>query len=167
MGPAGWMKCPLRSTNKRFLLNTLRSTGLQRRPSGPAAGEPTTRGRPRSVSQSRDSRSRNRTPPRHHRANGGHTDYKYHHRDSGSKGDKRHDRDKGKREDNKEQRHRKHSHDRDSDTHRLNRGGSPGEGRSLSGRQHSAGSSHSCSPPAPRRSRSRSPAGDAHDRRRK
>ncbi|XP_062841857.1 protein POLR1D-like [Trichomycterus rosablanca] len=24
MGPAGWMKCPLGSTNKRFLLNTLR-----------------------------------------------------------------------------------------------------------------------------------------------
>ncbi|KAK6486192.1 protein POLR1D-like [Huso huso] len=26
MGPAGWVKCPLRSTNKRFLLNTLRNT---------------------------------------------------------------------------------------------------------------------------------------------
>ncbi|XP_051910522.1 protein POLR1D-like isoform X2 [Hippocampus zosterae] len=32
MGPAGWLKCPLRGTNKRFLLNTLRSTGLQREP---------------------------------------------------------------------------------------------------------------------------------------
>ncbi|XP_067108111.1 protein POLR1D-like [Osmerus mordax] len=29
MGPAGWMKCPLRSTNKRFLLNTLRNSGSQ------------------------------------------------------------------------------------------------------------------------------------------
>ncbi|XP_076866862.1 uncharacterized protein LOC143518303 [Brachyhypopomus gauderio] len=31
MGPTGWMKCPLRSTNKRFLLNTLRSSALDRR----------------------------------------------------------------------------------------------------------------------------------------
>ncbi|CAL1596969.1 unnamed protein product [Knipowitschia caucasica] len=31
MGPTGWLKCPLKSTNKRFLLNTLRSTGLKRR----------------------------------------------------------------------------------------------------------------------------------------
>ncbi|KAK2859476.1 hypothetical protein Q5P01_004096 [Channa striata] len=38
MGPAGWLKCPLRTTNKRFLLNTLRSTGLQRR-----TGEPQSR----------------------------------------------------------------------------------------------------------------------------
>ncbi|TRY76065.1 hypothetical protein DNTS_012282 [Danionella cerebrum] len=30
MGPAGWMKCPLGSTNKRFLLNTLRSSTLER-----------------------------------------------------------------------------------------------------------------------------------------
>ncbi|ROK23339.1 hypothetical protein DPX16_16383 [Anabarilius grahami] len=30
MGPAGWMKCPLGSTNKRFLLNTLRSSALTR-----------------------------------------------------------------------------------------------------------------------------------------
>lgn len=28
------LKCPIRSTNKRFLLNTLRSTTLQRRPAG-------------------------------------------------------------------------------------------------------------------------------------
>ncbi|XP_066555074.1 protein POLR1D isoform X2 [Amia ocellicauda] len=26
MGPAGWMKCPLRGANKRFLMNTLRNT---------------------------------------------------------------------------------------------------------------------------------------------
>ncbi|XP_064187897.1 protein POLR1D-like [Anguilla rostrata] len=29
MGPAGWAKCPLHSTNKRFLLNTLRKTTLR------------------------------------------------------------------------------------------------------------------------------------------
>ncbi|XP_030625803.1 protein POLR1D [Chanos chanos] len=34
MGPAGWLKCPLRSTNKRFLVNTLRSSIVERRPSG-------------------------------------------------------------------------------------------------------------------------------------
>lgn len=28
MGPAGWMKCPLGSTNKRFLLNTLGSSAV-------------------------------------------------------------------------------------------------------------------------------------------
>ncbi|KAI4881718.1 hypothetical protein NFI96_006716 [Prochilodus magdalenae] len=37
MGPAGWMKCPLGSTNKRFLLNTLRSSALERRSGGQAA----------------------------------------------------------------------------------------------------------------------------------
>ncbi|KAL7840751.1 hypothetical protein AOLI_G00260740 [Acnodon oligacanthus] len=37
MGPAGWMKCPLGSTNKRFLLNTLRSSALERRSVGQAA----------------------------------------------------------------------------------------------------------------------------------
>ncbi|KPP62808.1 ATP-dependent RNA helicase DHX8-like [Scleropages formosus] len=34
MGPAGWMKCPLRGTNKRFLINTLRTATQQRRPIG-------------------------------------------------------------------------------------------------------------------------------------
>ncbi|KAL7835447.1 hypothetical protein SRHO_G00277940 [Serrasalmus rhombeus] len=37
MGPAGWMKCPLGSTNKRFLLNTLRSSALEHRSGGQAA----------------------------------------------------------------------------------------------------------------------------------
>ncbi|XP_036414572.1 protein POLR1D-like [Colossoma macropomum] len=37
MGPAGWMKCPLGSTNKRFLLNTLRSSALERRSGGQTA----------------------------------------------------------------------------------------------------------------------------------
>ncbi|KAK1806517.1 hypothetical protein P4O66_005035 [Electrophorus voltai] len=37
MGPTGWMKCPLGSTNKRFLLNTLRSSALDRRSETQAA----------------------------------------------------------------------------------------------------------------------------------
>ncbi|KAI1891232.1 hypothetical protein AGOR_G00141660 [Albula goreensis] len=44
MGPAGWVKCPLRSTNKRFLLNTLRPT-LQRRPGSSATGQSEARDR--------------------------------------------------------------------------------------------------------------------------
>ncbi|XP_065114280.1 uncharacterized protein [Paramisgurnus dabryanus] len=36
MGPSGWMKCPLGSTNKRFLLNTLGSSAM--------IGEPKTQG---------------------------------------------------------------------------------------------------------------------------
>ncbi|XP_056306548.1 protein POLR1D-like [Danio aesculapii] len=39
MGPAGWMKCPLGSTNKRFLLNTLRSSALMRQPGNPRTSE--------------------------------------------------------------------------------------------------------------------------------
>ncbi|KAL4660160.1 ATP-dependent RNA helicase DHX8-like [Arapaima gigas] len=35
MGPAGWMKCPLRGPNKRFLLNTLQTATWQRRPLDP------------------------------------------------------------------------------------------------------------------------------------
>ncbi|XP_028824377.1 protein POLR1D [Denticeps clupeoides] len=45
MGPAGWMKCPLKSTNKRFLLNTLRSAASQRPSGGPAASPGSTRRR--------------------------------------------------------------------------------------------------------------------------
>uniref|UniRef100_A0A8C4DTU0 Si:ch211-140b10.6 n=1 Tax=Dicentrarchus labrax TaxID=13489 RepID=A0A8C4DTU0_DICLA len=69
MGPTGWLKCPLQSTNKRFLLNTLRSTGLQRRTGEPRDGHSTARGRLRSDSPDR-SRDRSRTPPRDHRGNG-------------------------------------------------------------------------------------------------
>ncbi|XP_071400425.1 protein POLR1D [Centroberyx affinis] len=170
MGPAGWMKCPLRSTNKRFLLNTLRSTGLQRRSTGPGAGQSTTRGRLRSESQSRD-RSRSRTPPRDHRANGGHTEQKYHHRDGGDN-DKRHDRDRSHRhkdKDNRDQRHRKDVQNRDSDTHRFDKDLSPGEAHSSSGEY--GRSHHSCpltgrhAPQSCRqvdRSCSRSPVGHAH-----
>ncbi|XP_033842098.1 protein POLR1D-like [Periophthalmus magnuspinnatus] len=61
MGPAGWLKCPLKSTNKRFLLNTLRSTGLERR-SNESKSESTYRGRLRSESPDRR-RDRSRSPP--------------------------------------------------------------------------------------------------------
>ncbi|XP_036378650.1 protein POLR1D-like [Megalops cyprinoides] len=47
MGPAGWVKCPLRSTNKRFLLNTLRTTTLQRRPAGRTEPQQSQAGGPR------------------------------------------------------------------------------------------------------------------------
>ncbi|XP_018529416.1 protein POLR1D-like [Lates calcarifer] len=96
MGPAGWLKCPLRSTNKRFLLNTLRSTGLQRRSGEPRAGHSSTRGRLRSETPDR-SRDRSRSPPTDRRSNGGHTDRKNHHRDSRSNKDKTEDRDKERR----------------------------------------------------------------------
>ncbi|XP_020781411.2 protein POLR1D-like [Boleophthalmus pectinirostris] len=62
MGPAGWLKCPLKSTNKRFLLNTLRSTGLERR-SNESQSESTYRGRRRSESPDRR-RDRSRSPHR-------------------------------------------------------------------------------------------------------
>ncbi|KAL1248650.1 hypothetical protein QQF64_021968 [Cirrhinus molitorella] len=39
MGATGWMKCPLGSTNKRFLLNTLRSSALTRQPTNQRASE--------------------------------------------------------------------------------------------------------------------------------
>ncbi|KAG9330032.1 hypothetical protein JZ751_027574 [Albula glossodonta] len=67
MGPAGWVKCPLRSTNKRFLLNTLRPT-LQRRPGSSATGQSEARDRrqwvePRSGTQKGvQSRDRSRSP---------------------------------------------------------------------------------------------------------
>lgn len=38
MGPAGWLKCPLQRTNKRFLINTLRSTIMK----NPTSGEMST-----------------------------------------------------------------------------------------------------------------------------
>lgn len=101
MGPAGWLKCPLRGTNKCFLLNTLRSTGLQRRTGEPRTGHtaprgrltsksPATRGRLTSKSPDR-SRDRSRTPPRDHRSSGAHTDH--HHRDRRSNKNEKHDRD--------------------------------------------------------------------------
>ncbi|KAM9713317.1 uncharacterized protein ACNS7B_023549 isoform 2-T2 [Menidia menidia] len=108
MGPAGWLKCPLRSTNKRFLLNTLRSTGLQRRSEEPRSGHSTSRGRLRSESPDRR-RDRSRSPPKSHRRDGGHTDHKHHHRDSRQHQDKRSDREKDSRYRHREDRGRRHA----------------------------------------------------------
>ncbi|KAK5849689.1 hypothetical protein PBY51_014003 [Eleginops maclovinus] len=107
MGPAGWLKCPLRSTNKRFLLNTLRSTNLQRRSGDSRDGH----SRTRSESPER-SRHRSRTPPRDHHP----TDHKHHHRDSGKHKDKKQDRDKERsHKDNGGRRHGRDGHNRDKD----------------------------------------------------
>ncbi|XP_054478772.1 protein POLR1D-like [Anoplopoma fimbria] len=117
MGPAGWLKCPLRSTNKRFLINTLRSTGLQRRSAEPRDGHSTTRGRRRSDSPDR-SRDRSRTPPRDHRSYEGHADNKHHHRDSCNNKDKKLDRDRERshrHKDNRDRRHGKDGQNRDKD----------------------------------------------------
>ncbi|MEQ2194781.1 hypothetical protein XENOCAPTIV_002945 [Xenoophorus captivus] len=74
MGPAGWLKCPLQSTNKRFLLNTLRSTDLQRHSDmSRSRSSNNTRGRIRSGSQDRR-HDRSRSPPTDHRSNGGRTE---------------------------------------------------------------------------------------------
>ncbi|XP_047423758.1 protein POLR1D-like [Mugil cephalus] len=118
MGPAGWLKCPLRSTNKRFLLNTLRSTGLQRRASEPRAGHSSTRGRLRSESPDR-SRDRSRTPPRDHRSKGGRTDHKHHHRDK-TKDKKMDHRDKDRRYRHRDDKDKRHAdgRSRDKDRHR-------------------------------------------------
>ncbi|KAM8822594.1 uncharacterized protein AB9W97_004946 isoform 2-T2 [Spinachia spinachia] len=93
MGPAGWLKCPLRSTNKRFLLNTLRSTGLQQHTAESRDANSTTRGRLRSDSPDR-SRNRSRTPPRDPRGKGGGADRKHHRGDSCNNKDKKPERDK-------------------------------------------------------------------------
>uniref|UniRef100_A0A3Q2PNR9 Si:ch211-140b10.6 n=1 Tax=Fundulus heteroclitus TaxID=8078 RepID=A0A3Q2PNR9_FUNHE len=71
MGPAGWLKCPLLGTNKRFLLNTLRSTDLQRRSdvsTSRRSDDP--RGRTRSESPDRR-RDRSRSPAADHRGGRG------------------------------------------------------------------------------------------------
>ncbi|XP_069007820.1 protein POLR1D [Embiotoca jacksoni] len=115
MGPAGWLKCPLRSTNKRFLLNTLRSTGLQRRTGEPRAEDSTTRWRPRSESPER-SRDRSRTPPRDHGRNGGHTDNKQHHRNKNK--DKELDRDNDRRPRHRDDRDSRHTNGQNRDKER-------------------------------------------------
>ncbi|XP_039982509.1 protein POLR1D-like [Xiphias gladius] len=93
MGPVGWLKCPLRSTNKRFLLNTLRSTGLQRRTGEHRDVHSATRGRLGSETPGR-SRDRSRSPTRDRRSNGGHTEHTNDHRDSRNNKDKKEDKDK-------------------------------------------------------------------------
>ncbi|XP_074549317.1 uncharacterized protein LOC141807306 [Halichoeres trimaculatus] len=111
MGPAGWLKCPLRSTNKRFLLNTLRSTGLNQRTSEPRAGQSSTRGRLKRGDSPDRSRDRSRTPPRDHRSRGGHTDHKHHHRDSCNNKDKRREKDKERSHRPRENRDWRHERD--------------------------------------------------------
>uniref|UniRef100_A0A3Q3VRH3 Uncharacterized protein n=1 Tax=Mola mola TaxID=94237 RepID=A0A3Q3VRH3_MOLML len=113
MGPTGWLKCPLRSTNKRFLLNTLRSTGLQRRPGDAGDAHSTATGGVRSDSPDRN-RERSRTPPRDHRS---HRDRKHHHRDNSChRTDKKRERE-GERSHrhsySRERRHGRDSHSRD------------------------------------------------------
>ncbi|CDQ97918.1 unnamed protein product [Oncorhynchus mykiss] len=83
MGPAGWMKCPLRSTNKRFLLNTLRTTIPQRRPAG-HSGEQTSECRRRSRTPSTDHRDSHRR----HRDEDSHRDSREHSLKDGHKRDK-------------------------------------------------------------------------------
>lgn len=90
------LKCPLQSTNKRFLLNTLRSTSVQRRSSEPRAAHSAASVHLRSRTRDR-SADRSRSPPRDCRGNGGNADRNKHHRDSRN--------DKHKKED-KEKRHR-------------------------------------------------------------
>ncbi|KAJ8413183.1 hypothetical protein AAFF_G00091790 [Aldrovandia affinis] len=57
MGAVGWAKCPLHSTNKRFLLNTLRTTTLQHRSGGTGASQSEAR-EPRDGRQGVEPRSR-------------------------------------------------------------------------------------------------------------
>lgn len=116
MGPAGWLKCPLKSTNKRFLLNTLRSTGLQRRSSDSRSSESATRGRLRSESPERRRRDRSRSPHRDHGRNRGHKD-KHYHEDSSSRKHKR--REKG--EDRHDRHTRETKHERSNEGHKKER----------------------------------------------
>lgn len=116
MGPAGWLKCPLKSTNKRFLLNTLRSTGLHRR-SDESKSESASRGRLRSESPDRR-RERSRSPPRHRERHGDHRD-KCHREDNSSMSVSHRRREK------EEQRHERHTrekkHDRGHDGQKKHR----------------------------------------------
>ncbi|XP_040023559.1 uncharacterized protein LOC120811887 [Gasterosteus aculeatus] len=114
MGPAGWLKCPLRSTNKRFLLNTLRSTGLQQHTAESRDGNSTARGRLRSDSPDR-SRNRSRTPPRDPRGKGDQADRKHRREDSCNNKDKKPERDKERscrHADSRDGRHGKDGRDR-------------------------------------------------------
>lgn len=103
---AGRLKCPLQSTNKRFLLNTLRSSGPQRHGADSGDGSATRR-RSRSTSLDRK-RDRSRSPFRDQTSKGGHTDHKHHQRDSCNNKDKRRDGDRERsyrHKDNREWRH--------------------------------------------------------------
>lgn len=120
MGPTGWLKCPLRSTNKRFLLNTLRSTGLQRRSGEPSERLSPARGRQSDESQVRN-RDRSRSPaPRERSTNGGRGDHR-NRRDSSSRNNK--DKSRGRDEqagyrhkDKKDRRHSRDNHNTNKQT---------------------------------------------------
>ncbi|XP_014830795.1 PREDICTED: DNA-directed RNA polymerases I and III subunit RPAC2 [Poecilia mexicana] len=112
MGPAGWLKCPLQGTNKRFLLNTLRSTDLQRHSDvSRTSRSSNTRGRVRSESPDRR-RDRSRSPPTDRRSNGGRTDRKRSpsppRRDGRTSQDKRLDRDKEQQRRHRDNRDKRH-----------------------------------------------------------
>lgn len=101
------LKCPLQSTNKRFLINTLRSTGTQKHTAETVADPSATRRRTRSNSLDRK-RDRSRSPFRDHTSKGGHTDHKHHQGDSCNNKDKRRDGDRERsyrHKDNREWRH--------------------------------------------------------------
>ncbi|XP_037549803.1 protein POLR1D-like [Nematolebias whitei] len=108
MGPAGWLKCPLRSTNKRFLLNTLRSAGLQHRTEEPKGKHCNVRERLRSESPERR-RDRSRTPPADHRNNGSRAGHKHRHKDRHASRDKRRDGDKDTRYRHRDDGDRRHA----------------------------------------------------------
>ncbi|XP_072567467.1 uncharacterized protein [Paramormyrops kingsleyae] len=74
MGPAGWMRCPLRGANKRFLLNTLRTIsrpGRSLRPrhsdqSGIQIQEVEQKSKSLQSGEAQHSRSRGRSPSGQH-----------------------------------------------------------------------------------------------------
>ncbi|XP_008306222.1 protein POLR1D [Cynoglossus semilaevis] len=112
MGPAGWLKCPLQSTNKRFLLNTLRSTGLHDRSSKSRERHSSRNSDLRSKSYDR-SPGRSRSPHREDRRHEGHRESKKYQRDSHRNKDKKEDKERShKHRDNKDKRHGKDRHSR-------------------------------------------------------
>ncbi|XP_056868715.1 protein POLR1D-like [Takifugu flavidus] len=114
MGPTGWLKCPLQSTNKRFLLNTLRPTGTQKHTAETVDDPAASRRRSRSNSLDRK-RDRSRSPFRDHTSKGGNTDHKHHQRDSCNNKDKRRDGDRERSYRHKDNREWRHGRDKAKD----------------------------------------------------
>ncbi|KAK3515525.1 hypothetical protein QTP70_024223 [Hemibagrus guttatus] len=81
MGPAGWMKCPLGSTNKRFLLNTLR----------PSAAEHRSGSRSDTTSGAEDSREDRDRQSYHHTEDREHSKHRRGHPHSHSQSSRSHD----------------------------------------------------------------------------
>lgn len=106
------LKCPLQSTNKRFLLNTLRSTGLHDRSSKSRERHSSRNSDLRSKSYDR-SPGRSRSPHREDRRHEGHRESKKYQRDSHRNKDKKEDKERShKHRDNKDKRHGKDRHSR-------------------------------------------------------